>query len=335
MSGRANTDWFRDARWGVFFHWLQGRGACQEPQGTDVEMWNARVDGFDAASLADQLEDIGAGWFFITIGQNTGFYCSPNATYDSFAGRSPSRCSTRDLVVDLAAELVPRGIRMMVYLPSHAPSSDPQAIEGLKCTPNWDPKQWSMKSESYRHSDDVDDRLTQFQRNWEAVIREWSQRWGKNVSGWWFDGCYHCETMYKHSDEPNFKSFAAAAKAGNPDSLVAFNPGVYAPPISITEHEDYTAGEIGGQFPLSVSNDWTQPLGRFVDGAQFHILTFMGGFWGRGEPRCCRETVVGLTKDVNAYGGVITWDVPHTAEGRIPGPFMQRLAALGSALKGT
>ena len=34
--------------------------------------------------------------------------------------------------------------------------------------------------------------------------------------------------------------FAAAAKAGNPDSLIAFNPGVKVPVICHSEHEDGT-----------------------------------------------------------------------------------------------
>jgi alpha-beta hydrolase superfamily lysophospholipase len=37
----------------------------------------------------------------------------------------------------------------------------------------------------------------------EAVIREWSLRWGKNVSGWWTDGCYHADKMYRHADAPD------------------------------------------------------------------------------------------------------------------------------------
>ena len=41
-----------------------------------------------------------------------------------------------------------------------------------------------------------------------------------------------------------FRSFVEACKSGNPDSLVAFNPGVCNPIISITEYEDYAAGEV-------------------------------------------------------------------------------------------
>lgn len=42
----------------------------------------------------------------------------------------------------------------------------------------------------------------------------------------------------------NFASLAAALRAGNPNSSVAFNPGVFPRIVSITPYEDYSAGEI-------------------------------------------------------------------------------------------
>jgi hypothetical protein len=84
----------------------------------------------------------------------------------------------------------------------------------------------------------------EFQLKWERVIRDWSQCWGKKVEGWWFDGCYFPNSMYRSTQPPNFESFAAAARAGNPDAVIAFNPGVVYRILSMTPHEDFTAGEI-------------------------------------------------------------------------------------------
>jgi hypothetical protein len=50
--------------------------------------------------------------------------------------------------------------------------------------------------------------------------------------------------MYCLQDPPSFSSFAAAARAGNPDAMVAFNLGVICRIISIAPEEDFTAGEI-------------------------------------------------------------------------------------------
>jgi hypothetical protein len=189
----------------------------------------------------------------------------------------------------------------------------------------------------------TDERLSRFQRNWEAVIREWSERWGRSVRGWWFDGCYQADRMYRHPDAPNFESFAAATKAGNPDSLVAFNPGVKVPVVCHSEFEDYTAGEVAGAFPVTMDsqwgrdpkpeNYWGMPIERFVDGAQYHLLTFMGPYWCRGLPRFPDELVIGYTKHINDQQGVLSWDVPTTAEGHIPEPFMEQFQALRDATR--
>ena len=333
MTTRADTDWFRDAGWGAFMHYLARGASAPGPAEITTNEWNRRIDAFDAAGLADQLQQIGAAYFFLTIGQNSGFYLSPNETYDSLVGRSPSRCSRRDLVADMIGALAGSGIRLMVYLPSHAPAHDRRAVEALKCTPRWDASAWQLRPGTYLREGDVDDRLSEFQRNWEAVIREWSLRWGAGVAGWWFDGCYHADRMYRCAEEPNFRSFAAAAKAGNPDSLVAFNPGVKVPILSLTEHEDYTAGEIANALPVQSGSSWTPPLGRFVDGAQLHVLTFLGEYWGRGRPRLPDELVVGYTKHVNAVEGVITWDVPPTPVGLIAEPLLRQLGVLRDATR--
>jgi hypothetical protein len=155
-------------------------------------------------------------------------------------------------------------------------------------------------------------------------------RWGNKVKGWWVDGCYYADDMYRHEDAPNFKSFAAAMKAGNPDSIVAFNPGIMTPVISMTEYEDYTAGEINRAFP--VMDGYIPTLERWVDGAQYHILSFIGDGWGIGNPRFPDEFIIGFTKYTNRLQGVVSWDVP-LEKGLISKPFFEQLARLSSSLR--
>ncbi len=329
---RANTDWFRDAKWGVFIHYLADFASNTAVPDISPDDWNRRIDGFDVPGLAAQLEACGAEYFFLTLGQNSGFYLSPNATYDAIVSHVPSRCSRRDLVADLAAALTPRGIRMMVYLPACAPALDKQAIERLRCTPPHDASKIGFHPDLYDYQEGVDDRLTEYQGLWEQVVREWSLRWGASCSGWWIDGCYNADTMYRHPEAPNFASFAAALKAGNPKALVAFNPGVKVPVISHTEHEDYTAGEISDAFPAP-SMYGRKRLGRYVDGAQYHLLTYLGDGWGQGDPRFPDEFVSGYTKLINAHEGVVTWDTATTEAGLITEPCFGQLRALGRATR--
>jgi len=301
------TAWLRAARWGVMTHYLAEWIAPEAHR--SVEAWNQLVDAFDAEGLAKQLESVGARYHLLTIGQNSGFYISPNAAYDRLVGIRPSKCSRRDLVADVAVALAKRGIKLTVYLPSGAPARDPVAVQAL---------QWRNGPYPNR----------EFQLNWEQVVREWSLRWGRNVAGWWFDGCYWPNTMYRSADPPNFASLAAAARAGNPDAVVAFNPGVVYRIISVTPFEDYTAGEIDQPDRLSIR----RASDGKVDGAQIHVLSYLGRTWGQCEPRFSVDQIVGWSRQVIGQGGVITWDVPIQPDGLIAQPFLDQLAALGKAL---
>lgn len=318
--------WLRHARWGVFCHYLADEASAQSTAPMDADTWNRRVDSFDAARLARQLASVNAPYFVLTLGQNSGFFCAPNATYDGRVEERPSRLSRRDLVADLASELRPRGIRLMVYLPCHAPANHRTAVEGLGCTPTWDASCFSLRPGTYLTQPGTDARLTVFQRQWEAIVREWSERWGDAVSGWWIDGCFQADRMYRSSDEPNFASLAAALRAGNPRSIVAFNPGVRVPVVRHSEHEDYTAGEIADAFPLTPPPGCVD--GVVQDTAQYHVLTYMGTFWGRGEPRFAPEFAAAITRHLNAQGGALTWDVPISPDGALSEPFLRCLAAL-------
>ena len=326
---KSNTDWLYEAKWGVFTHYLGAPPSTNGGAELTAEMWNAQVDAFDVPGLVSQLVKISTPYHFITIGQNSGHYCSPNATYDSLVGIEPSKCSRRDLIADLYRALEPRGIRLLVYLPSGAPAADPVARKRLGWL--WGaPGGWQLPGEP------VGGRLAEFQRRWEAVIREWSLRWGRNVHGWWIDGCYFADDMYRFPDEPNFASFAAALKAGNPDSLVAFNPGVKVPVICHTEHEDYTAGEIAEALPTCPGR-WACPersrgVERNGHKAQYHILSYLGSTWCGGDtPRFPDDLAIAYTRYVNSRGGVVTWDVPILKSGLIPQPFAAQLRALGAA----
>jgi len=322
------TDWFHQARWGVMTHYLGAPPSTAGGAELSAEAWNKQVDAFDEKGLADQLASTGAKYLLFTIGQNSGHYCAPNATYDALVGISPSKCSRRDLVADLAKALKAKNIKLMVYLPSGAPAADPVARKKLQW--RWgSPGGWQLPNEP------VGGRLVEFQRKWEAVIRQWSLRWGKDVSGWWIDGCYFADQMYRFDDEPNFASFARALKAGNPDALVAFNPGVRIPVAAHTKHEDYAAGEVNlDQLPRAVAacrGRWLECEGAKV---QFHILTFLGTSWCRGErPQAPDEKVIALTRQIAGQGGVVTYDVPIQPSGLIPQPFVEQLRAIGQATR--
>jgi hypothetical protein len=134
--------------------------------------------------------------------------------------------------------------------------------------------------------------------------------------------------MYRSVQAPNFESFAAAARAGNRASAIAFNPGVAPRLISMTPHEDYTAGEESDTEQVQIR----RATDGLLDGVQVQVLSYLGRTWGMGEPRFTTEQAAQFSGNVRKAGGAITWDVPVEKNGLIPKAFVEQLGAIGKAL---
>ncbi len=265
-----NTDWLRDAKYGVFMHFLPANA-----KGLEL------VERFDVEALSRQLERAGAKYLVITLGQNSGYFNSPNAVYDRYTGYGPGeRCSLRDLPLDLSRALQAKGIRLMLYLPCQVPNEDGRAQ-----------KAFGLPEGKQDQPIDV-----AFARKWAEVIQEWSVRYGDKVAGWWFDGGYE----HIHFNQVIAAIYAQAVKSGNPKAIVTFNPGVRV--VHYTEAEDYTAGELNEAFDQIPSSRWLQ-------GSQWHALTFMGTQWGRRDTRYSAERWAEWVKTVTDRGGVVTLDL--------------------------
>ena len=282
-----NTKWLRDAKWGVFTHFLPHMASRPIPI-MNREQWNKKVNSFDVKKLGDQLSALKAPYFFITVGQQGKTFCSPNEACDRLFGVDNGVRTDRDLIADLAAELIPRGIKMCVYCPAY----------GTRLGPKED------------------------REKWYEVITEWSERWGKSVSAWWADegGKVSYEVYMRYH-----KAF----KAGNKDSMLATKIG----PMNgfSVGREDYSPGEVGWDFPVGDPNIDS----NHQDVSQkklLHYLTFMGIFWGMGEPRFPVEFVLGWQEVINKMGGVISWDIPVTDSGEIPGNMYRQLAAVSKQI---
>ncbi|MCL1793965.1 MAG: alpha-L-fucosidase [Oscillospiraceae bacterium] len=323
MANNAHQE-FRNAKWGVFLHYLADKYMSENGS---ADEWNAIVDSFDVSDCAKRLYEIGAGYAGITIGQNSGFFCAPNSKYCELTGAN--KMSNRDLVSELADELKKYGILLMAYLPSGAPDRDMNAREKLKWAFGYDmdlvAKTGTWKRTGLRHAE--------FQLYWEDIIREWSQKWGEKVFAWWIDGCYFAEEMYLHPDKPNFESFAEALRSGNSKALICFNPGVFAPIKSLSDVEDFTAGEIAETFPLQISE--SSQCERHEKVAEvYHAFSYLGSLWGQGDaPRFGNHFAIGYTQEVVKRGGVVTWDVPCTSNGHIKDGFVEQLKSIGTAMK--
>ena len=302
-AGRAEgKEWMKDAKFGVFVHYLGGG-----------DKWNDKVNSFNVKSFADSIVQTKADYLIFTLGQNSGYYCSPNSTYNKYAGyQAGDRCSERDLPMEIADALAEHGIKLMLYLPSRSPQRDAQAMKGLEDVHEQKPAPQA------------------FTKKWSEVITEWSKRYHLKVAGWWFDGSYNTAGWDDLSKKYNWNTWADAARAGNPYSVLAFNPGTRIDKAfsALTRQQDYTAGERNAFDSTPEKNPCPESL-------QWQLLTFMGSRWGAADgPHKSDTWTTNFIRKVNQQGGVVTIDVNISDDGKIYPPHLKQLIAIGKGLNG-
>lgn len=325
--------WFRERRWGVFLHYLNGtvnHAAAHGSMGKETG-WNECVSEFDANRLAAQLHEAGAGYLVFTIMQGSKYMIAPNETYTRLLDGDSEACSSRDLIQDLIDALTPYNIPLFLYYTGDGPFADPVAGEKLGVTK------------------DGERRITpEFVENWTAVLREYSLRYGSGIKGWWIDGMYDC--FYPGADNPDIGRYREAALAGNPDALFSVNfygcnrscrevelPDFgkvilgdwYHEILPPTPYCDYTAGEI--------NNFDAYPPAYDLNGAVPHVLSFLGipvhpvneaGGWAQPDSKYSPEYMRRYVDCFNRMGGVVSIDCAVYRDGHINDTQMAVLRAL-------
>jgi hypothetical protein len=302
-----NTDWFRDSKYGIMVHYLKSAIA---PDGGAKE-WNNAVDSFDVELFASQAHQAKAGFVMFTLGQNSGYYCSPNATFDKVMGIKPGDlCSKRDLPMDLIKELKKYDIPLILYLPSNPPVRNKLVSEKFL---------YPLK----------DTATSQYnQPILEGMIREWSTRYGQDVKGWWFDGLYQWnnirETRMDMSLKHNISTHTLAAKAGNKESIVTYNSG-FGKIKANTPYCDYTSGE-KSTLDETPEDRWISP------GVQWFIFTYLGEKWGGKGQQFETGELVEKASHIVEKEGVLCLEVVTNSQGEILNHHFEQIKAVGENL---
>jgi len=315
MTSRADrTEWMAQGSFGIMVHYL-----VSPPGESHAERAPAHdqiVNTFDVDAFMDQFASTGADWLIFTIGQNTGYYNSPNTWLD---GVLPGHTSDRDLVLEIATRVHALGKRFIAYLPAEA-SAQRQGIHEVFA---WNPRDQS-----------------DFQRRYRAFIRAYSLKFGRLCDGWWFDGCYEWDVF--HNSLYEWPEWIAAAKAGNADAIVAFNDGSFCinkvKPVTLLE--DYHAGEVhvlvDGKIKLGHDQDSPLylPKERFIEGVQWHALVPVDStFEGGGPHHYTDDELFGFVKTCRSVGGAVTMNLPISMDGAVPEASIAQMQRLGQALK--
>jgi len=284
---RANTDWFSRAGYGVFVHYLVGIQNNQDAIHSlgRQTTWDECVREFDTERFAETLSQAGAGYVIFTVMQIQREMIAPNATYDRITGYKPGQaCATRDLVEDLHRSLSRRKIPLMLYWTGDGPRVDAKAAAAFGC------KEPVTK---------------EFVQKWADVVREYGERYREKVVGYWVDGCYR----FIGYDEEKLGILAEGLKAGNPNRIIALNPGVEAHVSAYSKHEDYTTGEQNRFFDM--------PPQRFINGEQWHLLAYLGTGWAQPGCQIGKRELAEYVFDVHQRGGVVSIDVMLFRDGSL------------------
>ncbi|NLX03616.1 MAG: hypothetical protein GXY33_00575 [Phycisphaerae bacterium] len=331
-SSGMRAAWLAEGTYGVMVHYLvspDGRTATERTRNL-----NRIIDGFDVDGFIGEFLATGADWLIFTIGQNTGYYNSPNAFLDP---RLPGRTPQRDLVRQIAGRLAERQKKLIVYIPGDMACKDPD----IRAVFGWD---------------ESDHR--EFLDRYPRFVREYSLQYGPLVHGWWFDGCYE----WIHKGEWDWSLWLAAARAGNPDSITAFNDGAFClgriKPL--TPLEEYHAGEVHVLENGAIRTDFLDvgsvaivdgklrtpgrapelymPESQFVDGVQWHALVPIDSTFNPAVPEeFCRygdEELFGFVSACKGVKGAVTLNVPIERNGRIPPGSLAQLHRLGHIICG-
>lgn len=240
-----------------------------------VESEEKIANAFQVQTVANQAAEAGASWFVFTVQHQNWLMMAPNKTFDRIVGNS-DYTPDRDIPLELYRVLNEKNIKLVLYVNLFM-SANPAVTKAMG---GWPPN----------------DKLIE---NIAAVYREYSLRYGNKVAAWWVDGAGMPQYKNSPSRERWFDTIAHALRAGNPNALVAISPALEVG--RYTPHSDFTAGESNDLKPV--------PAGRWLDGAQWHLWTYLGGFWSSDGTRFSNQELGNYVSTVTNKGGALTFDV--------------------------
>lgn len=304
----ASTDWMVAAKYGVMFHWTSET----KPRSGAPKAYCDAVRDFNVDRFADMVSQMGAGYVVFTTSHAGFYFPGPNPVIDSVL---PGRTCPRDLIGDMARALAKRDVRLEIYF-----------------HPGHDDAQW------WHRTHFNDDKAAYFDL-WCKVIRSIGRRYGKQLAGFWFDDAAF---TYYPFDAP-WEKMTAAAKAGNPGRLIAYNSWILP---KLNDFYEVFAGE--NEFSQAmIDGDGYLPVGgtgKFTggpqEGLQGQITTIVNGDWGHfklntpiGPPKYSAAVMIAKIKDAVSRRNVPLLDVEIYQDGTISPQTLQMFQAIRRAIK--
>ena len=284
--------------YGLGFHWTTWN-VTQE--GINIP-FEEQVNNFDVDKFVRSAKNLGAKHVLITNCHALQYTPAPNPYIDALIS---NRTCKRDVIGELAEALRKEDMKFICYY--HHGCDGPQ-----------DPDWWNVCGGADYFSDI-------FYKNIINIISYIGERYGDKIDAFWFDAGYG----YWRRGYVPWKELSEAARAGNPDRLITYNPGVknYG---SYTEYQDYYAGEVNYRclecvpkeetvngmdwYSFMALHKWTENPDS-MDCAQWGIdnTCWNKKDWDKADPKDLAEYV----KKFNAIGSTVTFNMLCYADGSI------------------
>lgn len=339
----SKAEWMNKGKFGLMAHWIPP--GLPPRVGARVTDLNTAVNGFDLDLFLRQFMETGADWLIFTIGQNTGYYASPNSVLDRLAG--PGHCSRRDLVLEIAQAVKAMGRRFIAYFTYEVAGQSAEIKKAF---------QWTEVEGTAQEK---------FQPLFCEFIAEYARRFGNLLDGWWIDGTFTGEAFGGVFDYAKIRAdlLWSALRAGNPEACAAFNDGSLCCGSTnvVVPGQDYLAGETevlingkvrhggrrGTNAPLlDIATHFRQPPASCL----WHALVPIDCMWGHGcrgkgwqclpftipatgpgemePPLYTVSDLQTLVRDFKAAGGGVTFNVGIFQEGGLGPKSVDQLAEL-------
>ncbi|MGJ8634997.1 MAG: LamG-like jellyroll fold domain-containing protein, partial [Luteolibacter sp.] len=211
---KVDSTWFSQAGYGLMFQY----GAWGYPESGGRKSLEDQANDFDVPAFVEKVKGTGASYVIWSSTWREYKINAPIASVDGYFGDS-SHTSSRDLIGEVMDALDEEGIDFMLYYHRGEANEAPWFLD-----PSFPRTEFTQRGTGDRSI---------FFDSWTTIIAEIGNRYGEKLDGWFIDG----GMVYYPSP---FERFGAAARAGNPNRLVSYNPWVA---VRMTDFQDVMFGE--------------------------------------------------------------------------------------------
>jgi hypothetical protein len=210
-ASRANTDWFANAGYGLWFCFLD----LTTPRRGPPKPYGDSVAALDVKRMAKTVHDCGAAYLLFTVNHGDPTCPAPIRSWEKL---HPGWTTKRDLIAELADALGEYGIHLMLYMNCPGAGMLIQQPGSAIDLPTFGEAEYANQL--------------------IAIFEEFGARYGDKIKGWWLDSWF--QTMEAYPNLPN-EAIDRAIKSGFKDCLVSVNHWAFPTEV---QWQDYWCGEI-------------------------------------------------------------------------------------------